>query len=514
MQRQEKAVYDDYRMSDIAYPTTLLSREGELKMVGLDGKNIDQADITLKLQLNADSLRFLSLFLHHNLKVDSIFIENAPIDHWRRGSFDFMGLILPEYVHRGDTLEIRMFYDGTKYEQPLPWVENPAATPIALTFDVHKGYNYVMPAMNPIESSDKGRSRFTATPSEPYRMFLFQPYATGFDTVTIISEVGVTLNFLVSDAIDKNRFTSFIPNEIFHPGVTRAFNYLTGRMGPPPATFAEYIYPEPVSSMPGLFGVSQITDHPDGTGGVIMDAAAAAATQFFGPLMRPRTDREAWLAQAAPEYLSLMAVWGEVDPAVFFGELRLRRNHVFGVLDLDGDRPLATGRRVDPALARAKGAWVLHMLRFMMYDLEGQGNRDQTFWRFINELKLVVNNSSFTNEDFIRLAEKHYGDSLGWFFKPWLYERNIPEYKVQYEIVKRDNGHYVTGTVATGKMGAEFKMPVIIRVQAESGESVYKRKMIEGLQDSFELGPFAFKPREITFNEFHSVLSKDDVKKK
>ena len=63
-------------------------------------------------------------------------------------------------------------------------------------------------------------------------------------------------------------------------------------------------------------------------------------------------------------------------------------------------------------------------------------------------------------------------------------------------------------------MGAEFKMPVVIRVQAESGESVYRREMIEGVQDSFELGPFAFTPKEITFNEFHSVLSKDNVKKK
>jgi hypothetical protein len=345
-------------------------------------------------------------------------------------------------------------------------------------------------------------------------MFLFQPYASGFDTVTVISEVGLTLNFLVSDAIDKNRYPSFIPNEQFQPGVTKAFNYLTGRIGPPPATFAEYVYPEPVSSMPGLFGVSQTTDHPDGTGGLVMEAAAAVGRQYFGPLMRPRTDREVWLSEAVPEYLSLMAVWGTVDPGVFFGELRLRRNYVYSVLDVDNDLPLATGRRVDAALARAKGAWLIHMLRFMMYDLEGQGNRDQTFWRFINELKLVVNNSTFTNEDFIRLAEKHYGDSLGWFFKPWFYGRNIPEYSVQYEIVKRDDGHYVTGTVATSKMDADFKMPVIIRVQSESGESAYRREWIEGPQDSFELGPFAFTPKDITFNEFHSVLSKDNVKKK
>ncbi len=514
MQRQEKGIYDDYRMSDITYPTTILSREGELRMVGLDGQNIERANITLKVRLNADSLRFVSLFLHRNLKLDSIFCNGTPLEYWRRGSFAFTGLILPEYHHRGDTLELRLVYHGTKYVQPLPFVENPSAAPVALTFDVHSGYNYVMPAMSPLESTERGRRRFLSAPAEPYRMFLFQPYASGFDTVTVISDIGLSLNYLVSDAIDKNHYPTFIPSERFQPEVTKAFNFMTGRLGPPPAAFAEYIYPEPVASMPGLMGISQTTDYPAGTGGLLMNASSAAARQYFGALMQPATDRELWLLEAVPEYLSLMAVWYEMDPNVFFGELRLRRNHLYSILDLNNDCPLASGRLVDAAMAQTKGAWLLHMLRFMMFDLEGQGNRDQTFWRFINELKTTVNSAPYTNETFIRLAEKHYGDSLGWFFKPWLYSRNIPEYNVEYEIVKRDDGHYVRINVTNDKMEPDFEMPVIIRVQAESGDSAYRRQMIKSPTDSFELGPFAFTPKEITFNEFHSVLSKDNVKKK
>jgi hypothetical protein len=514
MQRKEKGVYDDYRMSDIAYPTTILNREGELRMVGLDGKNIERASINLKILVNADSLRFVSLFLNYNLKLDSLFYKNAPLEYWRRGSFTFTGLILPEYRHRGDTLDIRLVYHGTKYEQVMPFVENPTPSPHSLTFDVHNGYNYIMPAITPLESTEKGRTRFLSAPAEPYRMFQFQPYASGFDTTTVISDVGISLNFLVSGSIDKNHFNTFIPAEQFQPEVTKAFNFLTGQLGPPLATFAEYVYPEPTASMPGLMGISQTTEHPEGTGGLLLEAGTAAAKQYFGALMRPATDREFWLEDALPEYLALLTVWHQKDPGVFFGELRMRRNYVYSLLDLNNDQPLGTGRRIGAALSRSKGAWVLHMLRFLMYDLQGQGNRDQSFWRFMNEFKVMANSSTFTNEDFIHLAEKHYGDSLGWFFKPWLYGRNLPEYDVQYEIVQRDDGYHIATQVTTGKMEADFKMPVIIRVQPESGESVYLRQMITGPQDSFDLGPFTFKPKEMVFNEFHSVLSKDNVKKK
>ncbi|MCD6250654.1 MAG: hypothetical protein J7J98_10020 [candidate division Zixibacteria bacterium] len=514
LQRQERNIYGDYESSNIGFPTTILSRGGELRMVGLDGKNLDRAAIDFKLMVNADSLRFVSLFLHYRLKVDSVYCNGAPIEFWRRGSFTFMGLILPEYSHQGDTLDVQLFYHGTKYHQTMPFVDNPTPSPHNLTFDIYKDYNYIAPAMVPAESSERGRAKFTSAPSEPYRMYMFWPYAAGFDTVNIVSNIGLTLSYITSKHIDKNHFECFLPFEQYEPTVTSVFDFMSSRLGPPLATFAVSVFPEPTPSIPSLIGVSQTDCHVDGTGGLVMAAGEAIARQYFGALMRPATDREYWLMDALPDYLSLMAVWHEISPAVFFGELGRRRNHIYGLLDINEDRPLATGRRLDPVDRISKGAWVMHMLRFMMYDLEGQGNRDKIFWRFINELKLVVNNSLYTNEDFIRLAEKHCGGSLDWFFHHWLYDRNIPEYKIKYQIVERDDGHYIAADIETKKVGADFKMPVIMRVVSEGGRSVYLRQMLEAGQSSFELGPFTFTPKELVFNEFHSVLCKDKVKKK
>ena len=90
---------------------------------------------------------------------------------------------------------------------------------------------------------------------------------------------------------------------------------------------------------------------------------------------------------------------------------------------------------------------------------------------------------------------------------------DIPEFEVRYSIELRDDGFYLPVTVETKKVATDFKMPVIIRVQAESGTSTYYRQMIEGARQSFELGPLTDQPKEMIFNEFAGVLSKDKVKK-
>ncbi len=512
MQRREKGVYDDYRMSDIAYPTTILSREGVLKMTGLDGQVIDEAMIDLEIQLNEDSLRFLSLFLNHNLHVDSVYYQDAPVDYVRRGDFTFMGVILPEYRFRGDTITLRLWYHGKDYHPALPFVENPAASPHALTFDIPSGYNYAMPDMEKIESPTSKRDRFISAPVTPYRLFQFQPYASGFDTVSVSSATGLTLDFLKSKHINKNRFDCFIPDDYYQTVVTDAFNYMSGHLGLPLETFAVSIYPGTGKSMPGLMEVSQTECLVDETGGLYMAAGASAARQWFGGLMQPKTDREYWLQDALPDYLSLMYVWSSVSPSVFFGELRRRRDHIYTVLGLDNDRPLASGRRVPLFDRTAKGAWMLHMIRFMMFDLDKLS--DRPFWNYINELKTVCNYSCFTNEDFIRLTEKHYGQSLDWFFKHWLYDRNIPEFEVKYSIEKKADGYYIPVAVEIKKVEADFKAPVIIRIQNVNDGSIYMRQMVTGPVDSFELGPFEIEPKEMIFNEFHSVLSRDKVDKK
>ena len=65
-------------------------------MSGDYGQDIDQAVIDVELQINEDSLRFMSLFLHGNLDVDSVLYQGRAIDFKRRND-----LTPPGYYHAG-----------------------------------------------------------------------------------------------------------------------------------------------------------------------------------------------------------------------------------------------------------------------------------------------------------------------------------------------------------------------------------------------------------------------------
>jgi hypothetical protein len=513
-QRKERGITDDMQMSDIAYPTTMVDRQAYLVMTGMDGRDIDTADARVRVAINVDSLKFLSIFLHYNLKLDSLYVNGAPVDYMRRKDFNFIGAILPKYAHKGDTLDVRMWYHGTRYLSSLPWVENPSPTKWSLKFNVRAGYNYVMPGVDSTGTPSKGRVIFTVNPEQTYRDFFFQGYASGYDTIKSVSEVGITLNFLKSRAMDKNRYNCFVPDDLYQSAILDAFNFDCSQIGTPSSVFDLTLFPDPDAyvSMPGIQAVTQAHCLVDQTGGFQLVAGKRIGEQYFGSLLHPQSDRDSWLAAGASEYLGLLYVDHALKNGEFYTELLHRRTFIDSAMINERDLPLACGTRVDDSLKAYKGAWLFHMLRLLMFDIDK--NTDATFWKFMRELSWTGNNREYTNADIIKLAEKHYGKPLDWFFKQWLFGRNFPTYKVEYSIVPKDNQFVIKGIVATSGVEPTFSMPVLRNVESDGGQSVMIRQTISGPQASFELGPFPTKPKTMTLNAGLSVLSNLDVKQK
>lgn len=514
-QRKEIGIYDDHQMSHIPYPTTIIEKHGNIEMGGLDGLAMEKAEVTIKVLVNADSLRFVSLFLPSKFKEDSIYLDDQAVDYYRRKDFDFIGIILPEYRYRGDTLQFTLWYKGKGFDRFLPYVENPQACAHSFTFTAPKGFNYYMPGMSAVEPLDDKREQFSVTSSNLYNEFYFYSYASDVDTISVPSEIGITLNFLKPKHVPKRLLTCFIPDEQFQNSLVAAFNYMTAHLGGPPNTFLVYITPDGLLSMPGLIEAPQtacVTEGPmEAAGGFDAVAGIAAAGQWFGALLRPASHRETWITDALPQYLSVLFLQNKRG-ATYYTNMLTRRDSVYTVAERKRDMPLATGRRANSTIRTNKGVWLLHMLRFLMYDLETQS--EGSFWRFLQELSITCNTREFTNKDFIDLAEKHYGQLLDWFFKQWLYGRNFPEFKVEYRIHQKGNEYFISAKVATKGVDTDFTMPVIMRVIGDDDKSTFLRQTIGGLETQFELGPFTSKPKELVFNEFYSVLSKDKVKKK
>lgn len=509
MQREEYGVTANAAASLVDYPTTLLDIDAVVGMGGLDARRMESCETTVRVLVNTDSLKFVSLFLNYNLKDDSIYLANAPVDYHRRKDFSFIGIILPEYVHRGDTLTFTLWYSGKDFLHAFPFVENPAPAAHRLHFRVPRGYTYLMPDMGPVGRDGKSDT-FSVVTSQPYWRFSYQGYVSGYESVPLNTAMGITIDLLKSKAIKKQQ-ECFIPDKQYQAAITGAFDFATGILGPPHGVFALTVFPDSNLSMPGLVNVPQIYCYTAGMGGIAMKAGQQMSRQWFGSTMKPASEREYWLADAAPNYFGLLYAQRAVGPDAFYSELEDRRRQILAVRDRDGDQPLALGNRVNAVLRTYKGTWLLHMLRFAMLDLPTSS--ENAFNRFLAELSLRANQTSFTNADVRALAEKHYGDSLGWFFDHWLYGKGIPQYSVTYRIENRDDGWYVTGAVETKDVGPQYRMPVIMRVQSTDRQNWFHRQMLVAPQDTFIIGPMPEEPKELFFNEFFSVLCNSSVKK-
>lgn len=513
-QGQATATYADSALSMVEYPTTIVGRKATFEMGGMDGLSMKAGECNIKVKINTDSLRFVSLFLHPNLKLDSVYFERARCDFHRRKDFSFIGIILPEYYYAGDTIDLTLSYTGKQFFGLVPRVENPEPSPQEHEFITVKDYDYFMPGMSAIEEYEGGRQRFEAVPSDPYDQFFFSCYVSGLDTIDQTSDIGITLRYLDWELMDKRYSQCYIPDDLYRPPIMSAFNFMASRFGGPRGTFEMFVSPggQYTFDMPGFMVVPQISCVNEGVmlslGGVHAIAGRGAARQWFGRLVKPQSDREVWLQPAAAEYADILYLQSELG-AEGYSNLIYRRDSIFHYLNTNPDMPLATGDRCGLALQSNKGLWLLHMLRMLMFDIEK--TTDGGFQRFMYELVLLTNQRTFSNNDFVKLAEKHYGGELTGFFHHWLYGVGIPSYDVDYEVMSENGQYFIDADVAVEGINPSFSQSVIMRVPKPDGESVFQRRTISAPQDSFRLGPFDFEPEELIFNEYYSVLCKQDV---
>lgn len=517
LQKNEHGIYHDMDLSNIEYPTTCLERTAKLKMGGQDGRQIESALGTIKLEINSDSLKYVSLFLDYHLTVDSIYFDGKPVDFMQRKTFDFMGIVLPEYHFEGDTLEFSLWYRGKDHDQPLPYVENPKASLVTLELTVTNNSNYFLPGQMPAENLD-GRSKLIkAEPDRPYDTFRFQGYVSGADTVQVTSNIGIGLNFITLGYITKHNFSCYVPENIQQTAAASAFNFMTEKFGSPPGAFEIFVSPEQGKGMPGLAYAPQVAcvSEWEAFGGIDLIAGNGIGNQWFGGALQPASYRESWLGLALPKFLSLLYVENARGAKAYYSDLFNRSDTLIKVFSRGWDLPLSSGTRLRESIASNKGIWLMHMLRFLMFDTETRTST--SFNKFIQELSVTCNSAAFTNADFIKLAEKHYGAPLKEFFAQWIFGCNMPEFNVEYRFVQRDGNYFVDGSVKTNKVESGFSTPVIMRVElsgSTSEESIYKRETVSAPSSTFSLGPFKTEPKKFVFNEFFSVLSQDNVKKK
>lgn len=124
-----------------------------------------------------------------------------------------------------------------------------------------------------------------------------------------------------------------------------------------------------------------------------------------------------------------------------------------------------------------KGAMVFSMLRETL----GKEQFNTLLAKFLEQYR----NKSASIDDFERLASQVAGRNMRYFFAQWLEGTGVPEFSVDYQIIRTRNGKFRTrGTVRQNF--ENLRMPVDLMLRSEGGEEQTKRLSLEGRSEDFD----------------------------
>jgi hypothetical protein len=192
------------------------------------------------------------------------------------------------------------------------------------------------------------------------------------------------------------------------------------------------------------------------------------AHQWWGLALRLRYAPEAWLNEGFASYsevlfqedsLGLPVRWAELDTMA-----RRYRN-----VPRAQDRPIVpapNGSNYYFTIVYNKGAWVLHMLRWVL--------GDALFFTAMDHYALAGADSSVTVAGFRGVAEDVSGMDLGWFFDEWLYRIGYPKYRLDWSLSPAgDSSRVVTRLDQVNGSGAPacFRTPVPVLVEGSPADT-------------------------------------------
>ena len=159
-------------------------------------------------------------------------------------------------------------------------------------------------------------------------------------------------------------------------------------------------------------------------------------------------------------------------------------------------------------LVYEKGAFILHMLRMLLLDLEtGEDERFRALMRGFmqNHVGGVASTRSF--EAAVTAA---FGEPMDWFFDQWVYGVDVPTYRPDLDVSPLRDARepfVLHGTVRQEDVPPDFRMAVPIRLEFRDHEPILRRIRIDRPEVAVEI-PIPAEPTRIEFNHLHGVLAR------
>jgi hypothetical protein len=255
------------------------------------------------------------------------------------------------------------------------------------------------------------------------------------------------------------------------------------------------------------------------------------AHQWWGHEVGFNSYRDQWMSEGfADMSASLYIQLVEKNPKKyieFWNDERIllleRNNMGFRAIDAG---PLTDGYRLSNSregfeitrrLIYPKGAYVLHMIRMMMYDRQ---TGDKNFKETMHDFATTYSGRAATTEDFKAVVEKHLtpemqrigGGKMDWFFDEYVYGTALPSYAIDSSFGKNPDGDIVLSfKVTQSNVSDSFRMLVPMYMELADGHVVsLGRATIIGnssLDGKIPLKGMKDMPHRAMLNYYNDVLS-------
>jgi hypothetical protein len=247
--------------------------------------------------------------------------------------------------------------------------------------------------------------------------------------------------------------------------------------------------------------------------------AHETAHQWWGVGVDFDNYHDQWLSEGFAEYSGLLYLQvAKNDNELFFdilnkwkNDILNLRNYIFGSGQEAG--PIWLGYRTSSSstpgdydlIVYKKGAWILHMLRGMLLDLNTM-NEDK-MKRMMKEFYETYKNKKASTSDLKKIVDKHFGEDMSWFFNQYVYGTDIPRYNVAYKDEKTTDGKtIITLRIRQEEVPNNFKMYVPVKIVLD-GERIGRIRIeVKGKETIFTTPPFEGELDKIVFNDLESVL--------
>ncbi|MCP4220383.1 MAG: M1 family metallopeptidase [bacterium] len=247
--------------------------------------------------------------------------------------------------------------------------------------------------------------------------------------------------------------------------------------------------------------------------------------QWWGHTVSDKSYRSQWLMESLAQLSAsffVNAVYKEKRFLSFWKDRRenaLKKNSMrksparVGSLSLGYRLNTARTGNVGQAAIYSKGAFVIHMLRMMMWHPK---DHDARFSTMLKELVKTYFLGKIDTADFKAMVEKHMikqmdldgNGRMDWFFDQWVHGTLIPQYKLKYRVEKGANGkHVLFCSITQSNVDENFKMLVPIYLKYGKGIARLGSVKVKGNGSTQEIKiPLAKKPDSVLLNHYEDIL--------